>query len=136
MLTIEQAENILSEVDPNYTFKLHLGAEIRSLNELSEVLEVITEESFRHHVNEHKNDFARWILDVIKDRELFNQINHLKSRHEIKKRIDERIAMLEKVTKRGRPFYSDELMNIGIKDFAIGVVIGFVLGVVARYIFF
>ena len=46
------------------------GRKARSIDELRDILEVIDESEFKHHVNHHKNDFANWIEGVFGEKEL------------------------------------------------------------------
>ncbi len=52
-------EKKLSDVHPDETFKAHTGDEIKNLNQLLDVLNDISQESFQHHVNEGKNEYKR-----------------------------------------------------------------------------
>lgn len=40
------------------------GRKASSLEELKQVLEVLGEDEFRHHVNDQRNDFANWVEGV------------------------------------------------------------------------
>ncbi|MDA8596998.1 hypothetical protein N9L26_01535 [Candidatus Pacebacteria bacterium] len=44
------------------------GKILRDLTELKEALDQISEETFVHHVNEERNDFADWVEQVLADR--------------------------------------------------------------------
>lgn len=46
------------------------GRKAKSIDELRDILEVIDESEFKHHVNHHKNDFANWIEGVFGEKEL------------------------------------------------------------------
>jgi len=71
------------EVPERHYFFLKTGEQIRSLGQLKEKLESIDDDTFSHHVNEYKNDFANWIRDVMHNNELADKINGLKSKTEI-----------------------------------------------------
>jgi len=47
---------------------------LTTLDELSEAINLIDPETFRHHVNEDKNDFANWVQYVFEEEELANQL--------------------------------------------------------------
>ena len=52
------------------------GTTIKNLEELSQSLRAMNEETFNYHVNENKNDFYNWIKDVIQDEELAESIQN------------------------------------------------------------
>ena len=54
---------------------------------LADVLEKIEESVLTHHVNEIKNDFASWILEVFEEQELAKQVKQSKSPDEIRLHI-------------------------------------------------
>ena len=47
---------------------------LTTLDELSEAINLIDPDTFRHHVNEEKNDFANWVQHVFGEEELANQL--------------------------------------------------------------
>ncbi len=128
----EHAERIISKTEK--PFRLHLGAEISSIRELAEALDIMSEDTFKHHVNENKNDFAKWIEDVFNDEELAAKIRHLKSRDRIKTELIKRLKFMEKIAMQGRPLYYDEYMDHPVRDFVIGLLVGVVLGFIINYI--
>jgi 3-deoxy-D-manno-octulosonate 8-phosphate phosphatase KdsC-like HAD superfamily phosphatase len=54
--------------DKAKTFIVKDGTALESIKDLYGHLSIITEEHFRHHVNEQKNDFAIWIEDAHGDK--------------------------------------------------------------------
>lgn len=68
---------------PKKYFWLANGAVIRNLYELSDALKTMDDDLFARHVNGSKNDFAKWIDDVIKNRNLAERIGKAKSKREI-----------------------------------------------------
>lgn len=124
-----KAEEILSEVHPDKEFKLHLGANIKSLYELCEALDIISEASFNHHVNQHKNDFSNWVRDVLGDKRLAHQIEKIKKKKDISDAIKLRIKELERAT-----YHSmlGEEIKAGAGEFIAGVIVGFIIGVIVH----
>jgi hypothetical protein len=86
----------LGDVKPEETFRVHDGREIKNLKQYLKVLNDISDESFRKHVNEEKNDFANWIRHSIGDQELADQMDKTKEFDETKRLVEERIELLEK----------------------------------------
>jgi len=56
------------------------GSKLRDLRDLAFALGTMADDVFWHHANDARNDFANWINDVIKDKELANRIKGIKDR--------------------------------------------------------
>lgn len=82
---------LLKEVEAEKYFHVANGTVIRSVWELEPALEAIGEETFHYHVNSEKNDFARWVADVLDDKELANLLFAVKDRQGM------RIAVLRRL---------------------------------------
>jgi hypothetical protein len=52
------------QVPDGQMFQLVSGQELKSLDDLSEAINLIDPETFMHHVNAEKNDFAAWVDGV------------------------------------------------------------------------
>jgi hypothetical protein len=52
------------QVPNGNSFQLVNGQELKSLDDLSEAINLIDPETFMHHVNAEKNDFAAWVEGV------------------------------------------------------------------------
>lgn len=74
-----KAENISPE---NY-FWFNNGKAVKNMNELVEDLKNIDDNTFCHHVNSEKNDFAEWIKNVLKNEELSAKLKSKTSKEEI-----------------------------------------------------
>lgn len=121
-LSQEQANKLLQDVPSTHSFKVHLGAEVTNLKELSEMLDVMNEISFKHHVHEKKNDFATWISHSVGDKELADLVGKQQKQSKIAKLVRKRVRFLGTV-QQGNTFMH------GITDFLIGTIIGIVLGI-------
>lgn len=64
------------------------GKSVKNIKELLEMLQNISDNVFSHHVNKERNDFARWIHDILDDEELARKIWRFKSKNQIIKLID------------------------------------------------
>jgi hypothetical protein len=47
---------------------------LTNLYELIDALETMSDETFRHHVNPAKNDFAQWVQDVFSEHTLAHEL--------------------------------------------------------------
>lgn len=81
---------VLNDVD-EFHFVTHEGMQIKNVSGLLEYIKGLDDERFRNFVNEEKNDFYNWILHVIKDQELADKIQHLKSKNDVTKEIMKRL---------------------------------------------
>ncbi len=68
-------------------FILQDGRKIESLFQLANELENMTEENFKKHVTEFKNDFANWARDVFAATPLADELQFLHDRAETQRAI-------------------------------------------------
>jgi hypothetical protein len=62
------------QVPEGKEFQLVSGEILKSLDDLSEAINLIDPEVFQHHVNPEKNDFATWVEGVFGEHELAHQL--------------------------------------------------------------
>lgn len=91
----EEAQRRLADVPDDKRFWCQDGKAVRNLKELRKSLIDINDETFRHHVSEGKNDFSKWIRDVVGDNKLANDLSKAKSRIQASQAVAERISFLE-----------------------------------------
>lgn len=92
----EQARHLLRDVEPEKSFWLNCGPILRNLEGFSGVLENLDDERFGYHVNAEKNDFAKWIEEVVEDKKLAKEILKTKTRASMLKAVRSRISLLKK----------------------------------------
>jgi hypothetical protein len=80
-------EHIFGEAPKEKVFYLADGRKLKNLVELTEALETMGEDVFRHHVNAARNDFSNWINDVFKDKELAQDMKSIKDRSDAEIRL-------------------------------------------------
>lgn len=121
----QEAVVLVKEAPPEHTFKLHkTSIEIRSIPELAEALEIMSDESFTHHVNEQRNDFATWVNDVMHDQELSSRL----------KNVNSKAAAFDIVKKRAKEVggqaytYQSTLFGFNLWDVVIGFIGGLIIG--------
>lgn len=71
----EHAERRLANVPDQYVFWCNDGRMIRSIRELKEALELMSEATYAYHANREKNDFSNWIKDIIGDEKLARDLS-------------------------------------------------------------
>ncbi len=74
-------------VPPEKYFYVCDGAVLRSIEDLFEYLQEMPENVFRHHVNEHRNDFHNWVRDVFQDHELALNLKNCSDKDEMLKHV-------------------------------------------------
>lgn len=97
--TKQDAARVLADVVGDKSFFCRDGCVAKNLHQLADCLSQISEESFRHHVNEAKNDFVSWVRDVLGDDKLAKELAQVTEHKEAAKIVRERIAWLQKKMK-------------------------------------
>ena len=72
--------SLLQSTSPEFYFKVVDGSEIKSLAELADALDRMSDDSFFYHANEQRNDFANWIRDIFSEQQLAEQMTKCNSR--------------------------------------------------------
>ena len=129
MVSAKEAEHILRHVKGDHAFRLHMGTSIRSLKEMAEALDIMADRTFHHHVTDARNDFSSWVKDVLGDEGLAGSLRGIKSREAMVAKMDGRIEELEKKMAESH-ITTKEIMSMGAVDFVIGMIIGFIGGLV------
>ncbi|MBD3313155.1 hypothetical protein GF345_01810 [Candidatus Woesearchaeota archaeon] len=129
VLTPEKALKILDDAPEQHHFRLYMGTNIKNLKELAEALEIMADRSFSHHVSPTKNDFSSWIKEVVGDHQLADRVSGMESKKKMVKEIRKRVSSLEKRSSEHALLKTD-YMKLGANDFAVGIVVGFIIGVV------
>lgn len=70
----------LSDAPADKVFRCHDGRVIKNLDELSVALREMSEDTFRYHVTADKNDFSKWVEDVIGDHEISVELKNCSTR--------------------------------------------------------
>lgn len=71
--------------DPEKYFYVQGGETLTSLEELFAELQTMDKQTYHHHVNEERNDFANWVRDVMGDRFLAKNIELATERDQVLK---------------------------------------------------
>lgn len=79
-----EPESSKPNIPEHHYFQLKNGDAIKTIDELEQKLVEIDDETFSHHANEYKNDFATWIRDVFKDEDMAFMIEGAKTKEAIK----------------------------------------------------
>lgn len=91
-------DKFLSDVRPEWVFWFCNGTVARNIYELVSTIELLDEDSFKYHVNtdKMKNDFAKWISEVLGDKKLAKNLDGVLEKRKYANKIRKRIKKLEK----------------------------------------
>jgi hypothetical protein len=91
----QEAERRLGDVPDDKRFWFQDGKAIKNLKELRKALIDISDETFHHHLSEGRNDFSKWIREVVGDERLANELSKVRSRIQANQAVAKRISFLE-----------------------------------------
>ena len=98
----KEAKRILGKVPIPKALWLCTSEKLRSLEELTDALKKASNDTFRFHVNRHKNDLESWIKGTLMDKELARDISRVKTKETLIRKILERIEILKKIASSGK----------------------------------
>jgi hypothetical protein len=91
----EEANRRLGDVTDEKRFWCQDGKVVKDLKELQEALNGMSDETFRYHSSEDRNDFSNWTRDVVGDGKLANDLSKARSRIQASKAVAQRISFLK-----------------------------------------
>ncbi len=105
VLEAKAAKALFFDLPKEHKFWLADGKEINNLSELYRSLVEMSEEVFRHHVKGHKNDFAKWVEEILGDTVLARKLRSSSARIDQVDAVKERISRIRSQGRRiPRPF--------------------------------
>jgi len=87
---------ILADCRPDWCFWLNNGKVLHNIYELLDALISMDDFTFKYHVNGEKDDFVKWINEVICDKTLAKELLTVKNREDYVNKVKKRIKQLEK----------------------------------------
>jgi hypothetical protein len=90
--------DVLGDVSPDKAFYFRNGSTARNLYELSQGINALDEDSFKHHCNLDHDDFANWVGGALGDIVLSQKLRYVKDKGQYLKTIDNKIKALERKT--------------------------------------
>ncbi|MDO8538130.1 MAG: hypothetical protein Q7S21_04550 [archaeon] len=92
----ECANILLSEVKhPDHYFYLSDGVVIKSLCDLENIMAEMPQEVFETHVSKGKNDFAKWVKEIVGDNVLGAKLSELGTKDEMSKAVSIRVNFMK-----------------------------------------
>ena len=75
-------KKLLGEAPQEQHFVVADGKKLKNILELADALETMSDEIFKYHANEFKNDFSSWVRDVFYDHSLADDISKARNKFE------------------------------------------------------
>ena len=88
-------EKVLADSTPEKAFWACNSSVCRNIYELAECIKGLNEWAFKYHVNTNKNDFAKWIDEVLCDKELAARLSDILDKELYTDIIEQRVKELE-----------------------------------------
>ena len=98
-ITKSQAQKFLARVPEQKVFLCNDGSIFKDIRELKDALATMSDQTFRYHSNEVKQDFSNWVRDVVGDGNLAVNLETAPDREQAAKIVEERCSLL--VSKSG-----------------------------------
>jgi len=90
----QDADKRLADVPGEFAFWCNDGRIVKSMRELKETLEQMSDAVYAYHANAEKNDFSAWVKDVLIDDKLAWDLSKSADRSQAVKRVAARVAYL------------------------------------------
>ncbi len=98
--TKHDAEKVLSDIEGDQRFFCNDGCILGNLQQLAECLAHINDYSYGYHVSSEKNDFSKWIRDVLGDDKLARDISRAQNHIEAAEIVKARLAWIQNKAKK------------------------------------
>jgi len=92
------AVKLLADVPAEYVFYLNDGRILKNMEYLRDALSTMSDDLFIFHVNTEKNDFYKWVTDIIGDEKLASAILRARDKIQTYKAISQRVTFLKNKT--------------------------------------
>jgi hypothetical protein len=84
----------LEKVSETVVFWCNDGQVFRDMQELMDGLDKMSDATFSYHLNNIKNDFSCWVMDIIGDDKLAQDLKTVKNREQAKNKVKQRYIEL------------------------------------------
>jgi hypothetical protein len=91
----EEAKRRLGDVPEDKRFWCHDGKAVRNLRELRKTLVDMSDETFQYHLGGARNDFSKWVREVVGDDRLAEDLIKTGSRMQASQAVAQVISFLE-----------------------------------------
>lgn len=84
-------QNFKESVPKDKSFYFCNGKSARSLVEFLNILESLTTEEFKHHVNKERHDFANWIRNAVGNKKIADHIEKTENKEKMVKKLKNKL---------------------------------------------
>lgn len=85
----------LADVPSDKVFWCQDGRVMKNLGELAAALRQMSSDTYLYHANAQKNDFSKWIKDVIGDETLAKDLQKVANNHAAAQKVEARVSWLK-----------------------------------------
>lgn len=75
-------KTLLLNTAPDKRFWMRDGRVLKNLFELSRAFEEMSEDTYRYHANDSKNDFSNWVSGVFEEQKLAKRLGETKTKEQ------------------------------------------------------
>ncbi len=93
-VTKKSAQHFLDDVPEEKVFWSHDGQSFKNMQELAQGLFSMNDTTFLFHIRESRNDFAKWVGDVVGDLQLARDLDQIMTRMDASKIVFSRVNYL------------------------------------------
>ena len=93
-VTKQEAEKLLADVPEDHSFWCCDGRIFKNMRDLMVGLASMSGDTFAYHLNDEKNDFIKWVNDVVEDEKLAEDLENSISQRAAAKTVNERFSFL------------------------------------------
>ena len=91
---VKDAERMLGNVPEAHAFRCQDGSVFRNMTDLRNALARMADDTFAHHSNAERKDFANWVRDIIGDNKLAGDLENSLDRRKAAEMVSDRVAFL------------------------------------------
>lgn len=96
MVKKEEAGQYLADVPAEKAFWANNGPVLKNLYELQDALQNMSDDAYVHHANKEKNDFSKWVDEVIGDGRLAKDLLSARNRESALNKVSKRVEALKR----------------------------------------
>lgn len=96
MATKDEAIRYLCDVAPEQCFWVNNGPILKNMEELANALESMNDDAYSYHTDKDKNDFSKWVSEIVGDQKLANDLLSSRNKESALKKVKARLNSLKK----------------------------------------
>ena len=93
-ISVRDAQRMMGNVPEAHAFRCQDGSVFRNMTDLRNALARMADDTFAHHSNAEKKDFAKWVREVIGDNKLATELEKSLDRMKAAEMVSNRVAFM------------------------------------------